>query len=163
MNNLEFKLDDAIDVIEEVIENGGEFRLFPKGFSMRPLIVQGRDSVVLRRNKTCPAAKHDIAFYRRDDGQFVLHRVMKIGKDGLYTMCGDGQYVYEQGIRKEQIIAYVSDIYKTLNTLSFAKANVLGVVVNDYEAREKFSNRADRYKYYSYCYDSTMETEQKTE
>ena len=62
MNNLEFKLDDAIDIIEEVIENGGEFRLFPKGFSMRPLIVQGRDSVVLRRNKTCPAAKHDIAF-----------------------------------------------------------------------------------------------------
>lgn len=112
MNNLEFKLDDAIDLIEEVIENGGEFRLFPMGFSMRPLIVQGRDSVVLRRNKTCPASKHDIAFYRRDDGQFVLHRVMKIGKDGLYTMCGDGQYVYERGIRKEQIIAYVSDIYR---------------------------------------------------
>ena len=109
---MEFKLDDAIDLIEEVIENGGEFRLFPKGFSMRPLIVQGRDSVVLRRNKTCPASKHDIAFYRRDDGQFVLHRVMKIGKDGLYTMCGDGQYVYERGIRKEQIIAYVSDIYR---------------------------------------------------
>lgn len=60
-------------------------------------------------------------------------------------------------------VSYVSDIFKTLNTLSFAKANVLGVVVNDYEAREKFSNRADRYKYYSYCYDSTMETEQKTE
>ena len=37
---------------------------------------------------------------------------MKIGKDGLYTMCGDGQYVYERGIRKEQIIAYVSDIYR---------------------------------------------------
>ena len=60
-------------------------------------------------------------------------------------------------------VSYVSDIAKTLNTLSFAKANVLGVVVNDYEARESLSYRADRYKYYSYCYDSTAETEQSKE
>ena len=60
-------------------------------------------------------------------------------------------------------VSYVSDIAKTLNTLSFAKANVLGVVVNDYEARESLSYRADRYKYYSYCYDSTAEIEQSKE
>ncbi|MBQ8323161.1 MAG: CpsD/CapB family tyrosine-protein kinase [Clostridia bacterium] len=60
-------------------------------------------------------------------------------------------------------VSYVSDIAKTLNTLSFAKANVLGVVVNDYDAREKLSYRSDRYKYYSYCYDSTAETAQKKE
>ena len=60
-------------------------------------------------------------------------------------------------------VSYVSDINKTLNTLAFAKANVLGLIVNDYEAREKFSNRAYRYKYYSYCYDSTVEAEQKKE
>ena len=86
--------------------------MYPKGTSMLPLIVQGRDSVVLKRNKEKAAKKYDIAFYRRSNGQFVLHRVMKIEKDGSYTMCGDNQTVLEKGIREEQIIGYVSSLYK---------------------------------------------------
>ena len=112
MNNCEFALNDTIELIEEVIGSGGEFRLFPKGVSMRPLLVQGRDSVVLRRKDGVPAKKHDIAFYKRENGQFVLHRVMKIKKDGSYVMCGDNQFEMEKGISKEQIIGYVSDIYR---------------------------------------------------
>ncbi len=60
-------------------------------------------------------------------------------------------------------VSYISDVGKILNKLAFAKANVLGVVINDYEAREKLSSRAYRYKYYSYCYDSTVEAQQKKE
>ena len=112
MNNGEFYLADAIEVIEEVLASGGEFRLFPKGTSMLPLIVQGRDSVVLKRNFEDAAKKGDIAFYRRKNGQFVLHRVMKISPDGAYVMCGDNQTALEEGIEKEQIIAYVSLIYR---------------------------------------------------
>lgn len=43
-------------------------------------------------------------------------------------------------------VSFVSDIAKTLNTLNFAKANVLGVVVNDYATAE-----GERYKYYEYA------------
>ena len=50
MNNSEFYLADAIEVIEDVLASGGEFRMYPKGTSMLPLIVQTRDSVVLKRN-----------------------------------------------------------------------------------------------------------------
>lgn len=110
MNNNEFYLADAIDVIEEVLASGGDFRIFPKGTSMLPLIVQKRDAVTLARNVEIPAKKHDIAFYRRTNGQFVLHRVMKICNDGTYVMCGDNQTLLEKGIRAEQIIAYVSGI-----------------------------------------------------
>ena len=112
MNNGEFYLADAIEVIEEVLASGGEFRMYPKGTSMLPLIVQTRDSVVLKRNENDAAKKHDIAFYRRDNGQFVLHRVMDICDDGTYTMCGDNQTALEKGIRKDQIIAYVSGLYR---------------------------------------------------
>ena len=112
MNNGEFYLADAFDVIDEILAGGGEFRMYPKGTSMLPLIVQGRDSVVLMRNKDMPVKKHDIAFYRRDNGQFVLHRVVKIEKDGTYTMCGDNQTELEFGIKEEQIIAYVARLYK---------------------------------------------------
>ncbi len=112
MNNVEFCLQDAFGVIDEVLSGGGEFRMYPKGVSMLPLIVQGRDSVVLMRNTERPAKKYDIVFYRRKSGQFVLHRVMKIEKDGSYTMCGDNQTVLEKGIEKEQIIGYVARLYK---------------------------------------------------
>ena len=42
----------------------------------------------------------------------------------------------------------VNDIDKTLNTLNFAKANVLGVVVNDYTPIEKGGKRYGGYHYY---------------
>ena len=112
MNNSEFYLADAIEVIEEVLASGGEFRMYPKGTSMLPLIVQTRDSVVLKRNFEEGARKHDIAFYRRKNGQFVLHRVMDICDDGTYTMCGDNQTELEKGIEKDQIIAYVAGLYR---------------------------------------------------
>ena len=58
------------------------------------------------------AKKHDIAFYRRKNGQFVLHRVMRMCSDGTYIMCGDNQTFLEKGIEATQIIAYVSEIYR---------------------------------------------------
>ena len=51
---------------------------------------------------------------------------------------------------------YVSDIARSLNKLEFAKAKVLGVVVNDYHARANTS-KDNRYQYYSYCYDTDEE------
>ena len=107
MNNNELFLSDAIDVIEEILAGGGEFQINPKGTSMLPLIVQTRDSVVIKRNFDIPAKKHDIAFYRRKNGQFVLHRVMKLCEDGTYTMCGDNQLLFEKGIESSQIMGYV--------------------------------------------------------
>ena len=112
LSNGEFYLSDAIDVIEEILGGGGEFRMYPKGISMLPFIVQGRDSVVLRRDPEHGAKKHDIAFYRRTDGQFVLHRVMRVCDDGSFVMCGDNQTALERGIKKEQIIGYVSKLYR---------------------------------------------------
>lgn len=119
MNNGEFYLADAIEVIEEILACGGEFRMYPKGTSMLPLIKQGRDSVVLKRNFESVAKKWDIAFYRRTNGQFVLHRVMKIATDGSYIMCGDNQTQLEYGIRAEQIIGYVDRMYKGEREVSF--------------------------------------------
>jgi len=57
-------------------------------------------------------------------------------------------------------VSYVSDISRALNSLNFAKANVLGVVVNDYKAPQtgKFYGGYKKYYYYShysYSYGST--------
>ncbi len=112
MNSTEFFLADAIEAIDEVLSSGGEFHIYPRGTSMLPIIKQGRDSVVLRRNSKRPAQKYDIVLYRRENGQFVLHRVLNVEKDGTYVMCGDNQTKIEHGIKGEQIVGYVSEIYR---------------------------------------------------
>ena len=48
-------------------------------------------------------------------------------------------------------VSYISDIERALNTLSFAKANVLGVVVNDYK-QPKTNSYGGYKKYYYYNY-----------
>ena len=97
-----FRLADYADTIREVLDSGGEFTLYPRGTSMLPLIVQGRDSVTLVKAEEFRAG--DIAFYQRENGQYVLHRV--IAADGeTYTMCGDNQLAPEYGVKPEQIIA----------------------------------------------------------
>ncbi len=50
--------------------------------------------------------------------------------------------------------SYMGDISKTIETLRFAKANILGVVVNDYNMEEKsyYSHNYYHYKYYNYRY-----------
>ena len=50
--------------------------------------------------------------------------------------------------------SHVNDIDKTLSTLKFAKANILGVVVNDYMPLEKSRKRYGGYHYYSRSYAS---------
>ena len=55
-------------------------------------------------------------------------------------------------------VSYISDIERALDTLSFSKANVLGVVVNDYKELNTSKGYGGYKKYYyynSYSYGST--------
>ena len=61
-------------------------------------------------------------------------------------------------------VSYVNDISRALNTLNFAKANVLGVIINDYKAQQtsKFYGGYKKYYYYNsynYGYASPAKTE----
>ena len=109
MNKQFINLCDLYPLIDEVISSGGEFRMYPRGVSMLPLLVQGEDSVVLvSLGDVCV---NDMILYRRDSGQFVLHRLVKIEGDE-YIMCGDNQGELERGIKKEHLLAKVKYFYK---------------------------------------------------
>lgn len=109
MNKQTLNLEELFPVIEEVISSGGEFRVYPKGVSMLPLIRQEIDSVVLVLPKD--VAEKDMVLYRRDNGQFVLHRVVEI-KNDEYIMCGDNQTELEYGIKREHLLAKVAYFYR---------------------------------------------------
>lgn len=105
-----YTLEQLSGAMQQVISGGGEFRFFPRGTSMQPLLRQEIDSVAL---VAAPARlrRRDIPLYIRRDGHYVLHRVMGEDADG-YIMCGDNQTALEHGISHEQICGVVAAIYR---------------------------------------------------
>ena len=77
------------------------------GNSMKPTLL---DRVSRVRLKAIEDPKRgDMVLYRRDNGTYVLHRIVKESEDGTFVFCGDAQYQLEKGIRREQMLAVVSD------------------------------------------------------
>jgi len=102
----EFSLAELEDTIREVLSSGGEFEICPSGKSMLPLIHESRDLVTLVSADSF-LSRDDIALYKRDNGQFVLHRVMR-SENGVYAMCGDNQAFLEEGVTHDRVIGKVS-------------------------------------------------------
>ena len=103
-------LSDYEELIQEVLASGGEFRLYPHGTSMLPLLRQGIDSVALRHLDRQPR-KYDILFYKRQDGSYILHRVKEVTPDG-FVMWGDNHTMLEYGITEENIIGYAARVFR---------------------------------------------------
>ncbi len=105
---MEFRLKDMEPVIREVLNSDGTFCLYPKGTSMLPLIWEKRDYI--RLGKAPEQLKRmDIILYQRENGAYVLHRILKVNKDE-YILCGDNQLALEYGIKREQVIGVVTAI-----------------------------------------------------
>lgn len=93
----------------ERLAAGQSVRFSPKGISMLPMLRQGKDNVVL---SPVPARlkKYDLPLYQRDNGQYVLHRVIQVGT--TYTCMGDNQFIPEPGLRHDQMIGVVTGFYR---------------------------------------------------
>ena len=104
-------------VIREAFAAGKLFRLPVTGTSNRPTLRAGRDQVVLDR-VTGPLQKYDLPLYRRDSGQYVLHRVVAVGRDGTYCCCGDAQWVLETGLRQDQLVGVTVGIVRNGRAIS---------------------------------------------
>ena len=97
------RLSEMLPIITEKISSGGEVSIPITGISMYPTLKQGRDYAVLFKAPE-HLKKGDIPFYRRENGQFVLHRVVGEDENG-YILCGDNQTEKEYGVKREWIIA----------------------------------------------------------
>lgn len=104
-------LAELLPIIEEQLEEGREVCFSPNGESMLPMLKAGRDSVYLSLPPQ-KLRKYDLPLYRRESGQFVLHRVVKVKKNGEYVMCGDNQFVRENNIKHSQIVGVVTSFVR---------------------------------------------------
>ena len=104
-----YRLESLMPLFKEKLAEGKTVTFFPKGTSMMPMIRQGVDKVVLSPLPK-KLKKYDLPLYQRDNGQFVLHRIVKAGQ--TYTCIGDNQYIYETGVRHDQMIGLVTGFYR---------------------------------------------------
>ncbi|MBO7680224.1 MAG: S24/S26 family peptidase [Thermoguttaceae bacterium] len=90
----------------ELLAAGKRVSMTPTGSSMLPTLRGGRDTVVLEAPGERKLRRGDMILYRRLDGTYVLHRIVKVSAPRRrYTLCGDNQIAPERGIDREQVLA----------------------------------------------------------
>ena len=104
-----YRLDDLMPLIREELAEGKSVRFSPRGTSMLPMLRQESDSVVLSPLPQ-KLKKYDLPLYQRDNGQYVLHRVVRA--EETITCMGDNQFEKETGLRHDQMIAVVTAFYR---------------------------------------------------
>ncbi len=98
---------------EEVLDRYGVLIYHTIGVSMRPLLRANRDAVAIR--KTDEFHKNDAVLFRRDNGQYVLHRITKI-RDGKYYIIGDN-CVSGEWVRRDQILGTLESVARGKRTI----------------------------------------------
>ena len=93
---------------EQLLHEGAELPLVVSGESMLPFLRPGRDTVYLR-GASAPLRRGDIAFYRRWNGAYILHRVVR-AEPGKYWFVGDAQDRVEGPLPEKFVFAYVTAV-----------------------------------------------------
>lgn len=112
-------MDSKTTFEEELIRKGSI--MYPNvGNSMMPLIRQGRDILIIKRpkewnrdcgNTTIKLRRLDVPLYKRSNGVYVLHRILKV-RSNDYVICGDNRYHKEYGITDKNIIGVMTGIVR---------------------------------------------------
>ena len=102
---------------EDILEKDGKLVYKNVGKSMLPLIRENRDIIIIEK-KTRKPRKYDVALYKKEDGRYILHRIVKATSDGGYVIRGDNCYYTERDIKEDDIIGVLSGIVRNGKELS---------------------------------------------
>ena len=109
-------MDTGFD-LEQLLEEGNQFRVKPQGYSMYPLLVPGRDEVVIEQEDPSRLHRGDIVLFRREGSILVLHRICRRRGDNFF-MVGDNQKQVEGPIGITQIKGKVTTLIRGGRTIS---------------------------------------------
>lgn len=97
-------MEQLVPLLEEQLK-GGHARLPVTGSSMLPMLRGGRDVVGLVPLNG-PPGRGAVLLYRRDNGQYVLHRAIRMEDEATCLCCGDNQWQREY-VALDHVIAQV--------------------------------------------------------
>ncbi len=116
MNN-RLSLNEIFPIIQEQLESGGSAVFTIHGVSMLPMLKDGESKIRIIKPTKKPK-KYDIIFYRRANGQFVLHRIVGIRRNG-FICRGDNQIENEFPVGKDTVIGILTGYTKNGKWIDF--------------------------------------------
>ena len=100
---------------EEELDTHGRIIFTNRGISMMPLLREDRDVMVIEKRGPERLHKDDAVLFKRDNGQYILHRITEL-RDGGYYIVGDnclsGEYV-----REDQVLGVLNAIRRSGRTI----------------------------------------------
>ncbi len=93
-------MEEGTRTFSQELAETGRVVYTTRGASMRPLLRQGKDVVVIEKPKE-HWKKYDAVLFLRKNGQYVLHRILKIDGDRYWIVgdnCMSGETVQESQI-----------------------------------------------------------------
>ena len=107
---------EYMKVVRSILEEGKEVPLVVTGNSMMPFLIDRRDQVLIKRIER-PLKKGDIAFFQRENGQYIMHRIHFMRKDdrtgeNQFYFIGDGQKNIEGPIKEIQIFGVITGVLR---------------------------------------------------
>lgn len=105
LRSVNIPMEDLAKLLRVQMDHGSGASLTITGASMLPMLRDHRDSVELAV-VTAPLKKGDLPLYRRESGQYVLHRIVGVTDKNEFICCGDNQWEPET-VAEGQIMAVV--------------------------------------------------------
>ncbi len=98
--------------IETQLAEGGFYVTTTVGVSMKPMLRNRRDRVVILPVGTERLSRFDVVLYRAPSGEkYLLHRIIGEADDGRYIIRGDNTYRREY-VPHERILGVLSEFYR---------------------------------------------------
>ena len=94
----------------KVLQESGQMAALTSGRSMRPMLKEHRDVVVIEQVKN-GLEKGDVVLYSNGQGGFILHRIVKIKKEAL-VIRGDNNYFTEYNVKTSDIVGVLKEFYR---------------------------------------------------
>ncbi len=97
-------------VIEKQLREHGVYVSTTVGVSMKPMLRNRRDRIIVRPAGEQPLKRFDVPLYRTPNGNYVLHRIIAV-KDDHYVIRGDNTYVLEH-VPMDAVIGVLTEFYR---------------------------------------------------
>ena len=124
----EVALDELMPLFRQTLAEGRSVCFAPRGVSMLPMLRQGMDTVTISPIEG-KLKKYDLPLYQRDNGKYVLHRVIRVADtytcdqlkatstdefmtalDSALAMCSAEGFKFSQlPVKQREIARYMSE------------------------------------------------------
>ncbi len=103
-------MESSLKSVAEKLKVETQVATLTEGTSMRPMLRQHKDIVVIERIAR-PIVKHDVLLYSvKNKEKLVLHRVLRVEED-RYIIRGDNTYRLEY-VPKKAVIGVLKEFYR---------------------------------------------------